>query len=207
MKLLFASRNLHKTLEFKQIIKEIEGIDVYTLRDFPDYRQPEETGETFIENAELKAAHAAKTLECIAISDDSGLVVPALNGAPGVFSRRYAGENATDRENNQKLLEEMKDLDGVSRSAYYECVISIADPEKILKTVTGRCEGWISEEPRGSQGFGYDPLFIKHDYDKTFAELEERVKNNVSHRYKAIQAAVPFLHSLLRKETLNEAGL
>src|SRR5262249_52762046 len=160
--------------------------DLYSLLDFPHYVQPEETGNTFEENATLKALHAAQTLQKWTIADDSGLVVPALKGAPGVYSARFAGKGATDKENRVKLLQAMSNLEGLGRSAYFECWIVLASPQGIQKTVSGTCEGIITTEERGGYGFGYDSLFLKHDYNQTFAELGEERKNLVSHRAKAL---------------------
>jgi len=195
MKLIIASRNIHKIREIRAMLKNSPKWDLFSLIDFPDYEPPEETGTTFIENSELKALHAARTLGAWAIADDSGLVVPALDQAPGVRSARYAGERATDKENRKKLLKEMEHLQEDDRAAYYECAMSVASPEGIEKSVSARCEGSITSTERGSQGFGYDSLFMKHDYSKTFAELEEEMKNRVSHRRKALDKILLFLEN------------
>ena len=188
MKLVLATSNLHKILELKSILRTIiKGVDIYSLRDFSNYKAPKETGETFAENAELKAAHAAKELNMVAIADDSGLVIPALSGEPGVKSRRYAGEEATDKENREKLIDKLSHMPVEHRSGYFECALCFASPEKIIKTVLGKCEGTLLIEPRGGSGFGYDPLFIKYDYNKTMAELDEDTKNRISHRRKALE--------------------
>ncbi len=196
MEIVIASRNVHKIREFREMLKQIKNLDITSLLNFPDYVAPEETGATFEENAALKAEHAANTLNKIVLSDDSGLVVPSLEGAPGVYSRRYSGEDATDAENRKKLLEEMNGKRELERSAYYECSLALAGPDGIKKTVRGICEGIIIEDERGRNGFGYDSLFMKHDYDKTFAELEESVKNRISHRMKAIEKILPTLETL-----------
>src|SRR5262249_16037882 len=148
------------------------------------------------ENVIKKAEHASQILQKWVIADDSGLVVPELNNLPGVLSRRYAGEDATDAENRQKLLAEMRHLKGLGRAAYFECFLALASPEGIKKCVSAKCEGLISEEEKGRNGFGYDPLFIKHDYDKTFAEIEEVTTNRISHRRKALEKLMPILESL-----------
>jgi len=190
MKLIIASKNMHKIREIRAILrqafKDSSKWDVYSLMDFPDYVPPAETGETFEENAILKATHAANALQSFALADDSGLVVPALEGKPGVFSARYAGENATDKDNRKKLLEAMQGLKEQDRDGYYECSMAIASPDGLDKCVSARCEGTITLEERGGQGFGYDSIFKKHDYSKVFAELEEEVKNRISHRRKAL---------------------
>lgn len=186
MKILIATSNLHKSLELKAILKStFSSLDLYTLRDFKDYKAPEEVGENFEENAKAKAIHAAKHANMLTIADDSGLVVPALNGMPGIVSARYAGDGATDKENIEKLLAEMKDYTDAKRNAYYHCTLCLSTPEKIIKTVSGVCEGRILEAPSGAGGFGYDSLFVKHDYNHTFAETKEDVKLKISHRRRA----------------------
>ena len=201
MKLLLASNNVHKIREFRDMFRSVMNMDVYSLLDFPKYVAPEETGQTFEENAVLKACHAAEHLNMLSFADDSGLVVPALNNRPGVKSRRYASEDATDQENNNKLLEEMASFKEIQRNAYYECVLAVANPQGIIKAVHGRCEGTIMHEPKGSAGFGYDSLFMKHDYDKTFGELDESTKNRVSHRRKAFEKLALILESLAHKNS------
>lgn len=195
--LVIASGNIHKIRELKAMLKPLKTLDVLSLRDFPDYIPPEETGRTFEENAILKATHAATALNHWAIADDSGLVVPALNGAPGVYSARYAGLEASDLDNRKKLLEDMKHLLDEDRSAFFECCIALVSPSGAKKLVTGICEGTLLMQDRGGGGFGYDPLFIKHGYNKTFAELEEATKNRISHRRKALDKILPYLESLL----------
>lgn len=197
MELVLATHNLHKIREIREMLKEIKGIDVISLRNFPDYQLPEETGKTFAENALLKAEHAAKHLNKTVLADDSGLVVPSISGQPGVYSARFSGKDATDVENRQKLLEEMQSLDGLDRSAYFECCLILISPERLTKSVSAKCEGTIGLVEKGSHGFGYDPVFIKHDYDKTFAELDEQTKNRISHRRKAFDKLIPSIESLL----------
>jgi XTP/dITP diphosphohydrolase len=198
MELVIASRNIHKIREFRSILKKISAFDLLSLNDFPQYVPVPETGNTFEENAILKAKHAAQNLQRWVIADDSGLVVPALKGAPGVYSRHYAGENATDKENRQKLLAEMLQIQEPYRQGYYECWIALASPEGLKKTAKGVSEGMITEQERGSLGFGYDAIFIKHEYGKTFAELEEEIKNRISHRRKALDKILPVLEAILQ---------
>ncbi len=197
LELVIASTNIHKVREFKTILKSFTRFDLLSLSDFPDFIPPEETGQTFEENAILKAEYAAKILNRWVIADDSGLVVPTLNGAPGVYSARYAGKDATDLENRKKLLDEMQHLMDEDRQAIFECVIAIASPTGLKKWVRGTCEGTLLTKDRGTGGFGYDPLFIKHGYNKTFAELGESVKNRISHRRKAIDKILLSLESLM----------
>jgi XTP/dITP diphosphohydrolase len=198
MEIIIASTNLHKIREFKGMLKHIKHLDIYSLTRFPNYQPPSEKFSTFKENAVLKAEHAASTLNCWVLADDSGLVVPALQGAPGVFSRRYAGEDATDTENRRKLLNEMQHLQSIERMAYFECDLALASPKGLQKWVCATVEGSILTEERGRNGFGYDSLFVKHEYDKTFAEMDEFTKNRISHRYKALEKLFPLLETMGR---------
>ncbi|NGX56710.1 MAG: Non-canonical purine NTP pyrophosphatase [Candidatus Anoxychlamydiales bacterium] len=185
--LVIASKNVHKIREYKIILSSLlPNIDILSLIDFPNYIPPKETGKTFEENALIKAEHAAKELNKWTLGDDSGLVVPALKGEPGIFSARYAGENASDKDNRLKLLKNMEALNEKDRSAYFECCIALASPEELKKSCCAYVEGEITYKEIGGNGFGYDPIFKKHDYNKTFAQLEEALKNRVSHRRKAI---------------------
>ena len=197
MQLVIASRNVHKIREFRAMLKSLPNLDILTLIDFPNYQPPEETGSSFEENSLLKATHAALALQRWVLADDSGLVIPALNGAPGVFSRRFAGAKATDKENRLKLLKEMRHLQDPLRQGYFECSIALVSPEGIKKTVKGTCEGTITDQERGSKGFGYDPIFVKFEYGKTFAEIEEAIKNRISHRRKALDKLLPALEALM----------
>lgn len=196
MQLVIATHNIHKVREFRAILKMDKSLDLLSLSDFPHYHLPEETGTTFEENAILKAVHAAKHLGQWVIADDSGLVVPALKGIPGVYSARFAGEQATDAENRHKLLNAMRGVPETERNAYYECAIAVASPEGLKKCVKATCEGSIATEEKGNRGFGYDAIFIKYEYGKTFAELEEDVKNRISHRRKALDKILIFLESI-----------
>jgi XTP/dITP diphosphohydrolase len=197
LELVIASTNIHKIREFRAMLKSIPRFDLLSLCDFPHYTPPEETGQTFEENAILKAVHAAKTLDRWVIADDSGLVVPALNGAPGTHSARYAGKEATDLDNRKKLLNQMQHLLEEDRNAYYECCIAAASPTGIKKWTRGTCEGTLLLQERGGSGFGYDPLFVKHGYNKSFAELEESTKNRISHRRKALDKILISIEFLL----------
>ncbi|HRD55731.1 MAG TPA: RdgB/HAM1 family non-canonical purine NTP pyrophosphatase [Parachlamydiaceae bacterium] len=196
IEIVIASHNLHKIREFREMLKVFKHFDVLSLLNFPHYTLPEETGRTFEENATQKALDAAHVLNKWVLADDSGLVVPSLNGEPGIFSRRFAGEEATDAENRQKLLLKMKDFSDDKRWCYYECCLALASPEGIEKIAIGRCEGRITKGPKGRNGFGYDPLFVKSDYDKTFAEIKEEVKNLISHRRKAFEKLSVILEGL-----------
>jgi XTP/dITP diphosphohydrolase len=163
-------------------------VEIKNLNDFGPIPEVEEDGETFDDNAYKKALFAAKVLGLPAIADDSGLVVEALAGAPGVKSARYAGEKATDQDNINKLL---KELEGQgNRKAAFECVLSIAVPSGPALTYEGRCEGEITLQPQGDAGFGYDPVFYYPEYGKTFAEISGNEKNRVSHRGRALAELV-----------------
>lgn len=198
MELVLATTNMHKIREFREMLKRFAHLDVLSLLNFPDYTPPPETGKTFKENAELKAIHAGQHLKKWVLADDSGLVVPALGGVPGIYSRRYAGEDATDSENRQKLILELLKLQESERNAYYECVLCLANEEGIQKTASGTCEGTLLIEERGRNGFAYDSLFVKSDYDKTFAELPEDAKNKVSHRSKAFEKLSATIETVIK---------
>jgi len=182
--LVIATRNKGKTSEIKSLLSGFPVI-IRNLDDFGPIPEVKEDGETFDDNAYKKAGFAAKILGFPALADDSGLVVEALDGAPGVHSARYAGENATDEERCLKLLNEMKGK--TNRTAAFECVISIAVPSGAALTYEARCEGLIAENLRGANGFGYDPIFLYPPFKKTFAELTQEEKNRVSHRGKAFK--------------------
>lgn len=196
MEILLATTNLHKIREFRDMFRSLPHLELISLHQFSQYVAPEETGLTFRENAILKAEHAAKELNQWVLADDSGLVVPALKGEPGVHSRRYAGTQATDVENRKKLLYAMEHLEDQQRTAYFECCLALSSPTGLKKCVEGVCEGYITKESRGRHGFGYDPLFVKNDYEKTFAELDESIKNRISHRRKAFERLLSSLETL-----------
>jgi XTP/dITP diphosphohydrolase len=189
MEIVIASHSVHKIKEFRDMLKQFKHIDVLSLLNFPQYVLPEETGTTFRENAIIKATDAALVLNKWVLADDSGLVVPALNGEPGVYSRRYAGNEATDAENRQKLLLKMANFNDDKRLGIFECCLALASPEGIEKVVSGTREGMIIKEERGRNGFGYDSLFEYQN--KTFAELQEKTKNLISHRGKAFEKLIP----------------
>jgi len=188
MDLLLATRNAHKTREFRELLGQ--AFDVIDLSSFPEIGVPEETGRTFKENATLKAIAASKKLPSLVIADDSGLEVDALGGEPGVFSARYAGENAGDVSNVDKLLRELRkqNIATEKRSARFRCVIALAQNGKLLGVFEGFVEGKIVDPPRGSGGFGYDPIFEPKGFDRTFAEMTPESKNKISHRGQAIVA-------------------
>ncbi len=180
--LVIATRNTGKTAEIKDLLKGFP-VDIKNLDDFGSLPPLKEDGDTFDENAYQKASFAARILGLPALADDSGLLVEALDGAPGIHSARYAGEDATDEQRYLKLLEEMKGKS--NRNAAFECVISIAVPTGPALTYVARCQGLITERPAGSNGFGYDPIFFYPPLNKTFAQLTREEKSRVSHRGKA----------------------
>lgn len=181
--LVVATRNQNKVREFREILADMH-FEIRSLADFGPLPEAVEDGVTFEENAYKKALHTAKILGLPALADDSGLVVEALGGAPGVYSARYAGEGASDDENCRKLLREIAGKE--DRRAAFHCALSIAVPSGPALTYEGRCEGLIIDEKRGDNGFGYDPLFLFPESGKTFAELPSDEKNRVSHRGKAL---------------------
>ena len=202
MDLLVATHNAHKTREIQRILGA--KFAVRDLSENPDISKPVETGKTFEENAILKAIAVSRELPRLVIADDSGLEVDALNGAPGIYSARYAGENATDKANTDKLLSELalRNIPANQRNARFRCVIAVARDSKLLRTFEGVVEGTIVDLSRGSRGFGYDPVFQPNGFDQTFAELPAETKNKVSHRAKAIAA----LHEALRTGEIIDAA-
>ncbi|MDI3280373.1 MAG: XTP/dITP diphosphatase [Bacillota bacterium] len=188
MILVLATRNEHKVREIRQVLGDLP-VTILSARDFPSLPPIEERGRTFQENALHKARTVAEHTGHLALADDSGLEVDALGGQPGVFSARFAGEGATDRENNEKLLRLLAACPEEARTARFRCVLALADPAGWADWVEGVCEGRIGYEERGSGGFGYDPLFIVAGLGKTMAELSPEEKNAVSHRGQALRAA------------------
>lgn len=199
MKFLIATSNYGKLREYRELFSIFSHLDLYSLNDFPNYEAPEETGATFEENAIIKAEHAANALQMFTLADDSGLVVSALNGLPGVKSRRFAGEKASDSENRAKLISLLTPLKEGERGAYFASAIALAVPDRLIKVVSGKCEGEMVINERGSQGFGYDSLFLKYDYNKTFGELDSEIKNRISHRRRAFDKLLPILEDVNKK--------
>lgn len=191
--ILIATGNSHKTQEIRAILGASYQVDDLSGKDFP---QVEETGTTFLENATLKAVEISKLTDQWVIADDSGLEVDALDGEPGVYSSRYAGEDGNDGANNAKLLAELAKLPSeTARTARFRCVIVIARNGERLAHFSGSVDGHIISELTGNKGFGYDPLFIPAGYDKTFAELSPAVKNQLSHRSNALELALPWIEA------------
>ncbi|MBI3804892.1 MAG: XTP/dITP diphosphatase [Nitrospirae bacterium] len=193
MLLVIATENRHKGEELASILKQEIPIEVQTLADFPSVQLPPETGSTYRENAIQKAVSAARATGQWALGDDSGLEVDALDGAPGLYSARFAGEGVTYADNRRKLLEALGDLPDERRGAQFVCTIAVAGPDGTVAVVEGRCEGRITRGASGEGGFGYDPIFFLPAYNKTFAELSPEEKNRISHRGRAVRAAIPLL--------------
>lgn len=185
MKIVLATRNKGKAREIRDILKGL-NLEILTLNDFPEIPTPVEDGKTFRENALKKARFVAKHLNMAALADDSGLEVDALDKRPGVLSARYACENATDEENNKKLIKELKNIPFQKRRACYRCVVALVFPSGKEETAKGDCCGLIAIKPKGKEGFGYDPLFFVPEYGKMMAELPPEIKNRISHRARAL---------------------
>ena len=224
MDIVLASRNKKKITELKNLLSVLGGdITVLSLDDIGYHDDTEENGATFIENSFIKAAVPAK-LGYIGVADDSGLCVDALGGAPGIYSARFSGEDATDEKNNEKLLQDLSDISGEDRSAHFACAVTCVFPEKMSDvsfpnvpylrdvsdefptvceglrafSVTGAVNGVILDSPRGSSGFGYDPLFYIPDKGRTFAELTQDEKNEISHRGQAMSHFVSAFGEILK---------
>jgi XTP/dITP diphosphohydrolase len=199
MQLIVATRNAHKTREIAKILGSALAVEDLTAH--PEIAEIAESGASFEENAKLKASAVSKKLPGLVIADDSGLEVEALGGAPGIHSARYAGVNASDKEKIAKLLRQLAKVDAKSdqRHARFRCVLAVARDGKVLAAFEGVVRGKIAERPRGSHGFGYDPIFIPDGFEETFAELPGEVKNNISHRAKAIRKLQASLLALCGK--------
>ena len=196
--LLIATRNQGKVRELSAMLGRMP-LRLRSLSEFPETPEPEETGTTFTENAALKARFYAAHTGLWALADDSGLEVDALGGAPGVHSARYAGRDASDAERTSLLLHNLERTKDRQRRARFVCVIAIHDPfDGALHTFSGTCEGSIAARPRGTHGFGYDPVFVPSGYEQTFGELSAEVKQHLSHRARALQSAIAFLEEHLR---------
>lgn len=199
--ILIATTNPGKVREIEPMLKELGFLEIKTLKDFPPIPPPEEKGNTFLENALEKASYYANHFNILTLGDDSGLEVEALFGAPGIHSSRFAGEKATDEENVKKLLKLLEGVPFEKRKARFVCVIVVYHPSGRWISAEGEWQGYIAEEPRGTQGFGYDPVFLVPEYnlERTAAELSKEEKNRISHRAKAIQAIIPKLKDFLEK--------
>ncbi|HEX8749450.1 MAG TPA: XTP/dITP diphosphatase [Pyrinomonadaceae bacterium] len=194
--LVIATRNPGKLVEVRELLHDL-NINLRSLTDFPASAEVEETGRTFADNASIKAVAYALQTGSWTLSDDSGLEVDALNGAPGVYSARYAGEHATDAERIELLLSELARTGDPARRARFVCAVSLADPSgSIINIATGTCEGRIAHAPMGSRGFGYDPIFIPDGFEQSFGELSSEIKQIISHRARALSETRSFLEKL-----------
>ena len=191
--LLIATGNKGKVAELRSLLAGLP-LRLRDLAEFPSAREVEETGQTFADNASLKAQGYAAQIGLWTLADDSGLEVDALGGAPGVFSARYGGEGLTDAGRVERLLTELSRVAARDRRARFVCVIAIADPHgHVMNLWTGTCEGQIIHAPRGTHGFGYDPIFLPDGFEQTFGELPAEIKHDISHRARALKAARSFL--------------
>ncbi|MDP6632653.1 MAG: XTP/dITP diphosphatase [Dehalococcoidales bacterium] len=197
-KLLLATNNQGKVSEYRRLLRDIP-LKLVTLAEEGITTVVDEVGESFAENAVLKATILAAESRLLALADDSGLEVDALGGEPGLLSARYAGEGASDKDRVNYLLSRLKDVPWEKRSACFRCVIALAAPNGEVETCSGECHGFISFEPRGEQGFGYDPVFYLPELDKTMAELPGETKNQLSHRGQATAR----VYQALQKKFLN----
>ncbi|MHB8170337.1 MAG: XTP/dITP diphosphatase [Thermincolia bacterium] len=196
MKLVLATNNKGKVKELREILANLP-MEISSMEDYPALGEIEENGITFEENALIKARAVAQHAGLLAMADDSGLEVDYLNGAPGVYSARYAGEPKSDQANNTKLLQELEGVPEEKRTARFCCVIALVNPDGREYTASGACEGRINFEPSGDGGFGYDPLFFVDEFGKTFAQLDSPSKNSISHRGRALQQAIIMLKNML----------
>ena len=195
--LILATRNSKKKREILEILGDL-SIELHDLSQYPQAPEVVEDGATFEANARKKASETARTLHQWVLGEDSGLVVPALGGRPGVYSARYAGKQGDDAANNARLLAELAPLPDDRRAAYYVCAAAVADPTgEVRAIVEGRCYGVILKDFRGQGGFGYDPLFLIPEWHQTFGELTARVKHALSHRARALEQLRPTLRQLL----------
>ena len=196
MKIVLATKNAHKVEEIKAMLAGLT-LEIMSLADFPDIPEVEETGTTFAENASLKASAISDATGLIALADDSGLEVDALGGDPGVYSNRFAGTGATDRDKYMRIVKLLADIPEPKRSARFRAAVAIATPAGDIHVVEGKVEGTIAHEPKGEKGFGYDPIFYIPQLGKTMAQLEPWEKNLISHRARALEAAKNVLIQLI----------
>ena len=198
MDLLLATGNQKKLAELEIILANFP-VKLHTLKSFPNISEVEETGKTFEENAILKAQGYAAQTQMLTLAEDSGICVDALEGAPGVYSARFAGPDKDDDANNQKILRLLQKVPDNCRGAYYACVIALASPKKLIGTVRGEVRGGISHSLKGDGGFGYDPLFYYPPYQKTFGEVSAEMKHRVSHRAQALNRFKEMFEGYLAK--------
>ncbi|HEV8002568.1 MAG TPA: RdgB/HAM1 family non-canonical purine NTP pyrophosphatase [Planctomycetaceae bacterium] len=205
-RLIVASRNRKKSGEISDLLAPY-GIEVISVSEIAGVPDVVESGSTFAENAAKKASETASTLSLWTLGEDSGLEVAALAGAPGIYSARFSGPNATDESNNAKLMSELSAVPEDRRDARYVCNVALADPSGAIRLqVEAYCRGRMIREPRGTNGFGYDPYFMIREYHRTFGELSPAVKRRLSHRARAFERLIPPLIALLRRESVQSPG-
>jgi len=198
MELIVATKNKKKLQEIKDILKSLK-LRISSLADIGINPKIVENGKTFKENAAKKAIKVARVTGVLSLGEDSGLCVEALKGAPGIYSARFSGKNKDDAQNNAKLLKLLKGLPLKKRKAHYVCAVALADKDGLIGVAEGRCNGLIGFELKGNFGFGYDPLFVIPKFKKTFAELGERIKHRMSHRYYALEKAKKIIKKYIEK--------
>ena len=196
MRLLIATHNRGKLIEYQELLAGLP-LDLCTLDDVGIREDVKENGKTFAENARIKAVEYARQSRMLTLADDSGLQVDALGGEPGVYSKRYAGDSASDADRNTFLLYKLRDVPAEARTARFRCAIAIADPDSKVWETSGTCEGDILFEPRGTNGFGYDPIFYFPKQHQTMAELPTADKNKISHRARAAEGARVILENII----------
>ncbi|MBC7362237.1 MAG: XTP/dITP diphosphatase [Candidatus Aminicenantes bacterium] len=203
-RLLLATTNQGKVREIKKLLRGL-GLRIESLKDYPEYGSFEETGNTFEENSRGKSLFYSQKYPGLVLAEDSGLEVEALGGKPGVYSARFSGPGATDEKNIKRLLSLLVDVPENQRKARFVCVATLSQGGKVLKIFKGKVQGVIIREPRGANGFGYDPVFFYPPLKKTFAQLRASEKNLVSHRGQALRKVRKFLEEYLRKNFIQAA--
>jgi XTP/dITP diphosphohydrolase len=199
--LVLGSRNRKKSAEIAELLAPFE-IQVRSVADFEHCPEVVEDGDSFAANAALKATQVAKFLGQWVLAEDSGIMIDALNGRPGIYSARYSGDAATDESNNAKMLEELANVPDEKRGAQYVCHVCLSDPQgQVRLAVEATCRGRITQTPKGTNGFGYDPYFLIPEYHRTFGELSSVVKQRLSHRARAFERFIPQLVALFRAES------
>lgn len=199
MELVVATKNKKKLGEIKEILRG-SNLNIVSLEEYPNSPRIIENGKTFKENAIKKAVKVAHFTKKLTLGEDSGLCVYALGGRPGIYSSRFSGKNKSDAQNNLKLLKLLEGLPSSKRKAYYACAVALADEGGLVGVVEGRCSGVIGFELKGTSGFGYDPLFLIPKYKKTFAQLGEKIKHKMSHRYHALEKAKKVILKYIEKQ-------
>ena len=198
IELVIATKNKGKLREIRELLKDFD-LKITSLAEYPGAPVVEEDGRTFAQNALKKAATIAIYTGKLTLGEDSGLQVKALKNAPGIYSARFSGENATDKKNNAKLLRSLKSVPAEKRQARYRCCAALVDAKGIIDVVSGSCSGIIAERARGKNGFGYDPYFLIEKYGKTFGELDPSIKAKISHRARALRKIKKVLEKYLER--------